>query len=154
MGAGLHSTVTLPAAGGTLGRFFPLASGGVRYAVDDFWELGGFASAGVGVGGGLRPEGLAQLAFEARYVIDALTWVPYLCAGVGGLLRSDGPGAYDGLAAGPAIDLTAHAGFGVEYRPSRDWSVGAVARYHFALTDLARTIGPIDFVISVSFYRD
>ncbi len=153
VGGGLHSTVTL-SGGGSTGRFYPLATGGVRYSLSDFWELGGFLSGGVGLGGGVRAEGMAHLAAEVRYVIDALQWVPYLCAGAGVLLRTDGPDVLTGVGSGPAVDATVHVGVGVEYRPSRDWSVGGVVRYHVALSDLSRTVGPIDVAITVSFYSD
>ena len=153
VGAGFDSTLTL-ASHGTVARWTPRIGGGVRYALDDFWELGGALAVGVGLGGGPRAEPVFHLLAEARYVIDALQWVPYLCAGAGLLVRGDGPDAYAGPGSGPAFDATLHLGFGVEYRPSRDWSVGAVARYHLALPDPTRTVGPIDVFLSASFYYD
>lgn len=139
--------------GSTIARIVPYADGGVRYAVSDFWEIGGMARVGGGLGGGQRPELVAQTFFEARFIIDALTWVPFLAAGVGLLIRSDGTRAWEGHA-GPQFDATAHLGGGVEYRPERGWSLGLAFRYHATLSDLSRTVGPFDLAITYSFYTD
>jgi hypothetical protein len=134
-------------------RFAPVAEISYRYAVDDFWELGGNLGVGVGLGGEMPEASLGYALFESRYVIDAMTWVPYLCFGLGVLLREDGPQAWSGEG-GPTVDLTGHAGLGVEWRPARSWSLGLVVKYYLALTDVAGTTGPLHVAFSASWYID
>ena len=134
-------------------RVAPMLRGAVRYGLSDFWEIGGELQAGVGLGGGLAVEAVSHLLLDVRLTLDALTWVPYLCAGGGALFRSDGPAAYVG-GSGPAFDATLHIGVGVDYRPRREWSVGLVYRQHFVLSDLANNTGPMDITVMASFYSD
>ncbi len=134
-----------------LTRQAPLLHVGWRYALTDFWQLGAAARGGVAFGGDPDLEGVAQAFGEARYILDALEWVPFLAAGVGGLLRTSGPDAYAG-GDGPALDLSVHAGLGFDYRPSRDWSVGLVGRYFALLTDLDDTTGPFDITLTYSVF--
>jgi len=131
------------------------ALGGItyRYAVDDFWELGGNLSFGVDAGGDQAAAFVGQALFETRYVIDALTWVPYLCIGAGALMRSGAPRVWKEEST-LSVDLSAHAGIGVEWRPARAWSIGIAARYHILITDFAETRGPIDLNVSASWYVD
>ena len=149
-GAGLLTMAHAPGVGPEQ-RFAPVIEVAYRYAVDDFWELGANLGAGVGIGGEVPEASLGFIAFESRYVIDALTWVPYLCFGLGALLREDGPRAWSGDG-GPTLDVTGHAGLGVEWRPARSWSLGLVAKYHLALTDAVGTTGPIQVGFSASWY--
>ena len=137
----------------TLTRLAPILELSYRYAVDDFWEFGGQLGVGAGLGADHQSEFVGHVAFESRYVIDALTWVPYLCIGLGALWRSDGPRAWAG---GPehAVDVTAHLGLGVEYRPARSWSIGLAAKYYLVLTDMAETTGPVHLNVSASWYLD
>ncbi|MGM0574322.1 MAG: hypothetical protein ACQEXJ_01125 [Myxococcota bacterium] len=137
----------------TVTRHATLVHGGARYAVTDFIQVGGLLRAGVGYGEGLDPEPVGQGLVEARYLIDALTWVPFLAAGFGGLYRGDGPDAYAG-GEGPTWDVTAHGGIGVDWRPERRWSLGVVARYHVSLTELGEALGPFDVAVTFALYRD
>jgi hypothetical protein len=146
-------TMAHPAEVGPEQRFAPVAEIAYRYAVDDFWELGGNVGVGIGVGGDVPEASVGFMFFESRYVIDAMTWVPYLCVGLGALLREDGPRVWAGER-GPTLDLTGHAGLGVEWRPARSWSLGLVAKYHLALTDVMGTTGPIHVGFSASWYLD
>ena len=153
--AGLGNLLTIePLDDATVTRYAPLLHGSFRYAFTDFWQFGGALRGGVSVGGGRRIEAVGQAFAELRLLIDALEWVPFIAAGTGVLFRSDGPKAYIAAGEGPQLDFTVHLGGGVDYRPQRDWSVGLVVRYHFALTDLPNTTGPIDITAVVSFYSD
>lgn len=151
-GIGVLMTSHAPEVGPSQ-RFAPVVEIAYRYAVDDFWELGGHVGVGIDVGGDVTESSIGFMFFESRYVIDALTWVPYLCIGLGALLREDGPRVWSGEA-GPTLDLTGHAGLGVEWRPARSWSLGLVAKYHLALTDIKGTTGPIHVGFSASWYLD
>ncbi len=152
VGAGLM-TFTHARPEGTVVRLAPIADVAYRYAVDDFWELGVAPAAGPGFGGDYPAEAVGRALFETRYVIDALTWVPYLCFGIGVLARGDGPSKWDGHQQ-PSVDMTGHAGLGVEWRPARSWSLGLVAKYHATITDLDQTVGPIEVGFSASWYVD
>ena len=144
---------THPTDDASLSRVAILGDLGLRYALDDFWELGAVVHGGIGLGGDQRPEGIGHALVETRYTIDALTWVPFLSAGLGCLIRSDGPASWRGVS-GPRVDLTGHLGFGVEYRPERTWSLGLVARFHGVFTDIQDTIGPFGISMSWSGYWD
>jgi hypothetical protein len=87
------------------------------------------------------------LQLEGRFVIDALTWVPYLAFGGGAWARHE---ANEGW----RVDGSIYGGFGIDYRPARAWSVGFLARGHVLLTDLQRSTGPFDAQILVSIYLD
>ena len=146
-------TMTHPAELGPELRLAPVGEVGYRYAIDDFWELGAKLSLGVSLGG-RQPEAMVGHGFfESRYVIDALTWVPYLCFGVGALVRQGGPRVWAG-SSGPSVDISAHAGLGVEWRPARAWSLGVEAKYVIAFSDIKATTGPIQLGFSASFYLD
>ena len=138
---------------GAVSRLAPLIELSFRHAVDDFWELGGTLAMGFGLGGGQEAEAVGRAAFESRFVIDALTWVPFLSFGLGVLFRGDGPRGWDG-GPRPALDITGHLGGGLEWRPARAWSVGVGIRYHAVLTDLGDTVGPIELGATVSWYLD
>ncbi len=135
------------------GRLGFLAHAGLTYSLTDYWQVAGLVEGGAGLLGGPDPEGLFQVLVDGRFVLDALTWVPYLTAGGGLLVRTLGPDAYyDQGAPRPRLDATIHVGLGVDYRPRRDWALGAVARYHVVLTDLARTTGPVALTLTGSLF--
>lgn len=121
---------------------------GARYGIDDFWEVG----AQIGGGANLTettlgaPLGLATL--EARYIIDALTWVPWVCAGVGAVLR--------GEASDPVrrVDMAGHLGAGTDYRPERAWGLSLSARLHAPFTDAERSYGPLEVTLAYAWYLE
>lgn len=137
----------------SVARLGLLAHAGLTYSLTDYWQLAGIVEGGVGLLDTPAPEGLVEVLVDGRFVIDALTWVPYLSFGGGLLLRGVGPDAYyQPGGAGPRLDATVHVGLGVDYRPRRAWALGAVARYHLVLTDLARTTGPIALTLTGSLF--
>jgi len=140
-------------AGGTVARWASADTSTVEggLALGATWWLTDFWSAGLrlrGVGtlsGPDAPAPAASAHLEARYVLDALTWVPWVCAGAGGSWGgSSGPG-------GGTAGLV-HAGLGLDYRPRRVWSVGIAGRYHLALTDLDQTTGPLELSLILRIY--
>lgn len=107
----------------------PGIAAGCWYGVDDYWQLGGSLQAGVGIpvpSASADLGAVASVAFEARYVLDIVEWVPHATAAVGAL--------YDGV--GARVDLTVGLGGGIDYRPDRGWGLGVDFRYDFVLTDL------------------
>ena len=146
-------TLTHPDAGEASFRMGGAADLGYRYALDDFWEIGGVITLGVDAGGDPKAGFIGHALFETRYVIDALTWVPYLCAGVGALARTSSPHTWvEGSHV--SVDLSAHAGLGVEWRPARSWSLGIVGRYHLVPTDFSATKGPIQLSFLINWFLD
>lgn len=137
----------------TIRRQAPYLQGELRYAVTDFVEVGGLLRVGVGVGGGLDPELLGALMAEARYAIDALTWVPWFGGGLGLLVRGEGPRGYF-KGGGPSFDPTAHLGVGVDWRASRRFALGAAFRFHLSLTELGESLGPFDVSLTCTFFAD
>jgi len=122
-----------------------------RHGVDDFWELGVSLAAGAELGGGYTEHPVAHALFESRCLLDAFSWVPYFSFGLGALLRDESEWRDR---RGPEVAVTGHAGIGIEWRPTRSWSVGFAVRYHATLTDLAHAVGPIGFNLSASWYPD
>ncbi len=119
---------------------------GVSYALTDYWQLGLAVTSGAEVLAPDSPHGLAHVLLDGRFVLDALTWVPFLTFGVGALFRE--------ADIGHETDMTAHLGLGVDYRPSRRWSFGLIIRYHFTLTDFTRTVGPVEISFGARLYLD
>jgi hypothetical protein len=121
---------------------------GVRHGLDDFWEvalqLGG--GAGISDPGSGHPMGTIHL--EARYIIDALTWIPWISAGAGALARLGGKNV------DARTDATAHLGVGLDYRPRRSWGLSASFRVHQALTDQEATSGPMETTVAAAWYLD
>ncbi len=124
----------------------PAAHVSVTAALTDYWQLGIGFIGGADVMASEGARGYTHVLLDARFVLDALKWVPYVTFGVGALVRESSPEWRN--------DLTAHVGLGVTYRPSRKWGLGVIARYHMALTDLERTTGPVEFSFSGHFYLD
>lgn len=84
------------------------------YDLTDFWAIGaGFHQRMLW---NALPAGREAAAFEARFVLDALQWIPSIGAGIGGSV-----GQNDGATLMP----WAHLDAGVDYRPARKWSIGA-----------------------------
>ena len=84
------------------------------YDLTDFWAIG------AGVHDRFRwsalPAGRQAATFEARFVLDALQWIPSVGAGIGGAIGHD-------LA--PTFVPWAHLDACLDYRPARNWGIGA-----------------------------
>jgi hypothetical protein len=127
-------------------RYGPVGGFDIHWAPHDSWQVGGIVR-----GGGLCPigercHGIGQASIEGRFVFDALTWVPWIAIGTGVLVRADKAASH--------VNPLVHAGLGVDWRPSREWSVGGAVRYHLQVLDLSQTIGPIELAFSAAFYFD
>jgi len=113
-----------------------------RYGVGDFFQIGASLDAGVALPTSHSPVApVAAALFEVHYVIDIVTWVPFVSAGVGALLRGGVP--HEGITkdvddAELRVDLAVTLGGGLEYRPARDWAVGFAGRYELVVTDFER----------------
>lgn len=108
----------------------------LRYGVGDFFQIGASLDAGVALAtdtSALAP--VAAAFFELHYVIDIVTWVPFVSAGVGALVRGQVPAAPEPEL---RVDLAVTVGGGLEYRPARDWAVGFAGRYELVVTDFDR----------------
>ena len=121
---------------------------GARYGLDDFWELAAQLGAGATVIGADRGALFGVAFLEARYTIDALTWVPWVCAGGGTIVRDALDG--DSLRA----DVTGHLGVGTDYRPAREWGLSFAMRAHVPFTDPGRSSGPVELTAAYAWYLD
>lgn len=83
------------------------------YDFTDFWALG------VGLHDRFRwnalPAGRQAATLDARFVIDALQWIPSIGFGIGGAIGHD---------IAPTLVPWAHFDVGADYRPTRKWGVG------------------------------
>jgi hypothetical protein len=114
-------------------RWAPGVMARLRYGVGDFFQLGGALDVGLGLPNDTSGLGLVAAAFvEAHYVIDIVTWVPFVSLGAGVLVRDEVPG--EGLRA----DLALALGGGLEYRPARAYAFGFTGRYELVVTDFDR----------------
>jgi hypothetical protein len=118
------------------------AHGAFRYGLDDFWQLGASLEAGVSFGAA-DPGFIGAAALELHWIVDIVTWVPYLTVSAGALARAPSGDA------GFRLDALVGIGGGIDYRPERAWSVGLSARAEFPLTDLAQT--PVTYVVALSW---
>lgn len=119
-------------------------------SLTDFWQIGLTTSWGPTFG---HTDGMTHSLnanLEGRFILDALTWVPYLSFGVGGWARE----TFDEGSRAWTLDASVFGGFGVDYRVQRDWSVGLLARGHMLITDTHETIGPFDVQLLFSLYFD
>jgi opacity protein-like surface antigen len=117
----------------TVFRSAPGAMVRVRYGVDDFFQIGASLEANLALAtdaSTLGPIGAAF--FEVHYVVDIVTWVPFVSAGIGGLVRTSVPND------DTRFDLALMVGGGLEYRPERDWALGFTGHYDFVVTDFER----------------
>ncbi len=117
-------------------RSAPGALARLRYGVGDFFQIGASIEANVALptdASALGPVGAVFL--EAHYVIDIVTWVPFVSAGLGALVRTQVP---DESPDGTRVDLALMVGGGIEYRPERDWAFGFTGHYEFVVTDFDR----------------
>lgn len=112
----------------------------LRYGIGDFFQVGGALDAGVTLPtdtSDLAPVG--SLVLEIHYVIDIVTWVPFVTLGAGVLIRAERPDETGSGPSDPSViaDLLVTAGGGLEYRPARDWALGLTGRYELVVTDFA-----------------
>lgn len=78
-----------------------------------------------------RPARLDHASVGLGYVIDILTWVPYLTAQVGA--HHVAGGTLDSSLVIPSAQL----GLGLDYQLSRSFAVGVAGRQHFLLTKMS-----------------
>ena len=97
------------------------------YDLTDFWAIG----AGLHNRNWLRDGhygSSGSATFDARFVLDALQWIPSIGAGIGA-----------GVAGGAGyVDISvpwAHVDLGVDYRPTRKWGLGLRVGMEGALID-------------------
>lgn len=91
---------------------------GIEWGLSDFWSIQALLSgdAGASLGGPAAAGGTAGVQIAA--LIDATQWIPAVAAGVrGGILDSGLEGRVDGY-----LDL--YGGAGLDWRPTRSWSLG------------------------------
>lgn len=83
------------------------------YDLTDFWAIG------AGIHDrflwSALPAGRQAATFEARFVVDALQWIPSIGGGIGGAV---------GHHLAPTFVPWAHVDVGADYRPTRKWGVG------------------------------
>lgn len=120
---------------------------GAVLALDDYWQIGVSCSAGPSFLGDASPEPAERFGVEARFIIDALTWVPYLSAGVAAVVHHQEVGA-------ARLDGALFGGFGMDYRPQRAWSLGGFGRAWATVTGPSHTSLTLDFQVVFSFYVD
>jgi hypothetical protein len=78
-----------------------------------------------------RPGGVSNVGAGVGYVIDILSWVPYLCALGEGYAMTGGTVQGTKLLGGVAL------GLGVDYKVTRHFNLGVAYRQHMMLTDLS-----------------
>jgi hypothetical protein len=132
------------------GGYGPVGGVDVHWSAHDDWQVGGLVRGGVLCTIVSPCEGVGQVSVEARFIFDALTWVPWLALG-GGIFF----GKAESLD-GTDVHTTPlfHAGVGVDWRPAREWSIGGAVRYHLQVMALQETIGPMELGFTASFYFD
>jgi hypothetical protein len=132
---------------------------GAHYGLDDFWQLGGtIEAAWMPVRGDTAedPTGLLGLArLDVRWLVDVLTWVPFVEASVGAVFRGrNAPADLGASPASPRLDLLVMGSLGLDYRETRDFSVGLRVGVGGLLTDLDRA-GPLTRVdLVLNFHLD
>jgi len=124
----------------------------IRYGLDDFWQIGGSLAGGVALSGDHDPGFLGMAHVEVYYFLDVVTWVLWGVAGVGAVARDAHPDVLAGDSSGPVFDASAVVGLGLDYRPAREWSVGAQFRYQFVVTDLDRTAPTAHVALMYTLY--
>jgi hypothetical protein len=143
LGAGLRGLIEAPTEDAeSTSRYAVGLTSRLRYGIDDFWQ------AGLSVDLGLTVDDAAFVGSalaELHYIVDIVSWVPFLTVGVGALVRDGTPSA-----AGPALrtDLVVAFGGGVEYRPDRDFAIGLSGRYELVPTDYSRVDGCFQVALS------
>jgi hypothetical protein len=123
---------------------------GFHFGLDDFWQIGATLDAGgfiarneaqalddnVGLWGSAR--------LDVRWIVDVLTWVPFVELSAGLAVRGREPAATGGATSSefrwsPArLDLVTLLSLGLDWRPARSWSIGGRVGGGALLTDLAR----------------
>lgn len=150
-GLATYSVTTLLNDDEALGHFFVMGNVAAVFGFTEYWQLAVAVRAGGAVAGD-APETAVGVLLDGRFIIDRMTWTPWISFGIGGLYRSRGTNAYLGGAETERLDFSVHAGLGLDYDIGDGWGMGVVARYHLLLTDdLARVIGPIEISLQATF---
>lgn len=125
------------AAPTAFGWWGPSVRSGLVIHATDFWRLTADAGASHHFGQTIDdepagPHTVVSAALGARYTFDVFTYVPYAeLAGVVHPLGAPSTGS-------PGGELfSARIGLGLDYRMSREWSVGAAVRLHAPVTQPA-----------------
>ena len=119
-----HATdSSLPHSGALLGLEASLG-------LDDIWSVRGFAS--YSVHPGTPTLSVAVLGAELLYLVDILEIVPYFGAGLDALGRwTSGGGGF-------SAEFGVHPVVGLDWLPSRVWTLGIEARPVFVVTSWSR----------------
>lgn len=123
----------------------------LRYGLDDFFQIGGSLDVDLGFANDVSPyAAIAAAFFEVHYVVDIVTWVPYVTLGVGGLMRGAAPeDDHTELHVEPALTL----GGGLEYRPARDFAVDFSGRYELVLLHPSlESMSGFSFALTYTFF--
>jgi len=101
---------------------------------------------------GSRPQSRASVGAELFYLFDVLAVVPYVGAGLDGLVRVDHePHA---SASSTRFDVGVYPVIGVDWLLSRELIAGLVARPSLVLTDLAHEPLYLTVMLTASLVRD
>lgn len=96
---------------------------------DSFNALADLTATTHGLDEGLSRLQVLSASAGIAYTLDIIQWVPYAGLLVGGYRLSGGAGDAEGK-------LGLQGAFGLDYRLSRSWSLGAQVRYHTFTDDL------------------
>lgn len=116
---------------------------GWRYSLSDDWNLWSALSY-AGFVGPKPSSDLAGLALGAAYVIDAVSWVPEVHAGVG-FFSGAGSRTWE-------PDVAAVAGLGLEYRRFREFGVGFRGEYRLLCRQWESTSGTLSIALYSAFH--
>ena len=108
--------------------------------LDDIWSVRGFAS--YSVHPGTPTSSVAVVGAELLYLVDILELVPYFGAGLDALGQwSSGRGSF-------SAEFGVHPVVGLDWLPSRGWTLGVEARPVFLVTSWSRE--PIYVTVGVN----
>jgi hypothetical protein len=104
-----------------------------------------------GVSSGKNGSGaLGLMTFEGRYVTGSTDWAPYAALGIGAVFRPtvDAQGGRSLVQqAAPVMPM----GLGIDLRLTETMMLGISARYSAILSELDRSVGPIDLTLCLVF---
>jgi len=103
---------------------------------------------------GSRPQSRAGVGAELFYLFDVLAVVPYIGAGIDGLLRLDHDHDPAARTASTRVDFGVYPVLGVDWLLSRTLIVGAVVRPSILLTDLDHEPLYLTVMLTASIVRD
>jgi hypothetical protein len=141
LSGGLSFDAALGSGGGASYGFGALAL--FRHGLADDWNLYVAGSYAGLLGPGPRAD-LGGLTVGASYVLDAVTWVPEIYAGVG-VFGSPATGAY-------RTDVGVEAGLQLDWRRYREFAVGGRVGYRFLVLNRDRLAGEVTLAVHVSTF--